>query len=40
MEKDIYSKLFEFKQKEITLTKDTQGHNYKYATLKQIQDKL
>lgn len=40
IKKDIYSKLFEFKQKEIILKKDTQWHNYSYATLKQIQEKL
>lgn len=38
--KNIYQKLFEFKQKEITLSKDTKAYNYSYANLKQIQDKL
>lgn len=40
MEKDIYTKLFELKNKEITLVKDTSWYNYKYANLLQIQDKL
>ena len=36
----IYKKLFELKQKEIKLVKDTKGFNYSYATLNQIQEKL
>lgn len=36
----IYQKLFELKQKEIILQKDTKWFNYSYATLKQIQEKL
>lgn len=36
----IYQKLFEFKQKEVTLVRDTEWHNYSYANLKQIQEKL
>jgi len=40
MESNIYKKLFELKQKEIILKKDTQAFWYKYATLKQIQELL
>ena len=40
METNIYKKLFELKQKELTLKKDTQAFWYKYATLKQIQELL
>ena len=36
----IYKKLFELKQKEITLVRDTKWFNYSYATLNQIQEKL
>lgn len=37
---DIYSKLFDLKQKAIKLEKNTEAFNYKYATLWQIQEKL
>lgn len=40
MEINIYKKLFEVKKSGITLKRDTKAHNYKYATLSQIQDKL
>lgn len=38
--KNIYQKLFEFKDKEITLKKDKKAFNYSYATLWQIQTML
>jgi len=38
--KNIYQKLFEFKQKEIVLKKDTEWHWYKYTELSQIQQTL
>tara|TARA_R110000765_G_scaffold226701_1_gene330623 strand:+ start:3889 stop:4014 length:126 start_codon:yes stop_codon:yes gene_type:complete len=40
MENNIYKKLFEVKKVGITLQRDTSAHNYKYATLSQIQEKL
>lgn len=40
METNIYTKLFELKQKEIVLKKDSQAFWYKYAKLWQIQELL
>ena len=40
MATNIYTKLLEVKKVGITLQRDTDGHNYKYATLSQIQSKL
>jgi len=36
----IYEKLYEFKEKEIKLVRNTKAFNYSYATLSQIQAKL
>lgn len=38
--KNIYQKLYKFKQKEVKLVRDTKWFNYSYATLLQIQEKL
>jgi len=40
METNIYTKLFNVKKSWISLTRDTEAYNYKYATLAQIQEKL
>jgi len=40
MESNIYKKLFEVKKAWIKLQRDTKAHNYQYATLSQIQEKL
>ena len=40
METNIYQKLYELKNKDITLKRDTEWYWYNYATLGQIQEKL